>query len=203
MNQSARQPGSSTSVSLIRRLRDKEPEAWGRLTRIYGPLAYRWCRRAGVRADDAPDVVQEVFRAVAAAIDGFRRDRQNDSFRGWLFGITRNKINDHFRRLAGRPAAAGGSAAQQQLAQLPQAAEASAEAMTGDDDFSLVVRQTLDLIRSEFEERTWQAFWRTAVDQQNATDIAAELGMTAVAVRQAKFRILRRLRRELEDLDDA
>jgi RNA polymerase sigma-70 factor (ECF subfamily) len=51
----------------------------------------------------------------------------------------------------------------------------------------------------EFEERTWQAFWRTAVDGRSAADVGAELGMTPGAVRVAKSRVLHRLREELGD----
>ncbi len=192
----------STSVSLIRRLRQREPDAWVRLSRIYGPLVYRWCRRAGVRPGDTADVVQEVFRAVANSIDGFRRKNEGDSFRGWLFGITRFKIQDHFRSLAKRPDAAGGTTMQQRLAQVPEWDEASSPSITSGDDHSLVVREALKLIRGEFTEKNWQAFWRTTIDGQTSTDAAAELDMTANAVRQAKYRVLRRLRRELEEMED-
>lgn len=61
----------------------------------------------------------------------------------------------------------------------------------------------LDLIRPEFEDRTWQAFWRATVDGQESSAVAETLGMTAVAVRQAKSRILRRLREALHELDES
>jgi len=35
-----------------------------------------------------------VFRAVYVNLDRFRKDRPEDSFRGWLRTITRNKILD-------------------------------------------------------------------------------------------------------------
>jgi RNA polymerase sigma-70 factor (ECF subfamily) len=57
-------------------------------------------------------------------------------------------------------------------------------------------------LRSEFEEHTWRAFWRVAVDGQPAPEVAAELGMKPNAVRTAKSRVLRRLREELGDLVD-
>ncbi len=199
----ASRSSSTTSVSLLRRLRCQDPDAWVRLSRIYGPLVYRWCRRAGVSADEAADVVQEVFQAVAKGIHGFRHGNDGDSFRGWLFGIARFKINDHFRGLARRPDAVGGTAMQQRLAQVPELDEASAASITSGDDQSLVVREALNLIRPEFEDKNWQAFWRTTIDGQRSSDVAAELDMTANAVRQAKYRVLRRLRRELEGLDDA
>jgi DNA-directed RNA polymerase specialized sigma24 family protein len=57
-------------------------------------------------------------------------------------------------------------------------------------------------VQAEFEERTWQAFWRATIDEEPTADIAADLGMSAGAVRKAKFRVLRRLRSEFENLID-
>jgi RNA polymerase sigma-70 factor (ECF subfamily) len=57
----------------------------------------------------------------------------------------------------------------------------------------------LDLIRTEFEERTWQCFWRTAVEGRAPREVAVELSMSPGAVRVAKSRVLRRLREELGD----
>src|SRR5262245_3277432 len=111
---------ASLSTCLLQRLRSQEQDAWGRLVALYGPTVLSWGRRAGLSLEDAEDVRQEVFRAVAAAIANFRRDRPGDSFRGWLWTVTRSKVIDHQRRRAGQAEAAGGSTAQQQLAELPQ-----------------------------------------------------------------------------------
>ena len=62
--------------------------------------------------------------------------------------------------------------------------------------------RALDLIRAEFEPRTWQAFWRTAIDGREAKDVAADLAMSQGAVRVAKSRVLQRLRAELGDVRD-
>ena len=55
-------------------------------------------------------------------------------------------------------------------------------------------------MRSEFEERTWQAFWLTAVENRAAVEVALELRMSPGAVRVAKSRVLRRLREELGEI---
>jgi RNA polymerase sigma-70 factor (ECF subfamily) len=60
----------------------------------------------------------------------------------------------------------------------------------------------LELIQGEFEERTWQAFWRVTAEGQAAKDVAQDLGVTASAVRLAKSRVLRRLREEMEGLEE-
>jgi RNA polymerase sigma-70 factor, ECF subfamily len=53
------------------------------------------------------------------------------------------------------------------------------------------------LVRAQFEDRTWQAFWKVVIEETSPAEVARDLGMTALAVRQAKSRILRRLKLEL------
>ncbi|MEX0792698.1 MAG: sigma-70 family RNA polymerase sigma factor [Pirellulaceae bacterium] len=197
---------NSTSQSLLRRVKSQDHSAWARMVHIYGPLVYRWCRRAGVAAQDVEDISQNVFQAVALGIHKFHRDRSGDSFRGWLYGITRFKVMDHFRRQQKDPAPQGGSEFQDQLASIP-AHETSAQRFPDDqsmaeDDGLQVLHATLELIRPDFAPHNWQAFWQAAIEQQSATDVAESLGMTPGAVRQARYRVLRRLRQELDELQD-
>src|SRR5262245_63501950 len=91
-----RLPSASTSLGLLDRVRADDPAAWDRLVALYAPLVLHWCRRFALPEQDAPDVFQEVFRAVTGHIRAFRKDRAGDTFRGWLRTITRNKVHDHF-----------------------------------------------------------------------------------------------------------
>ena len=188
----------STSLTLLERVRDRDEEAWERLLRLYAPLVERWCGHWGVRGQDADDVRQEVFQAVATNLAGFRRERSGDTFRGWLRVITRNKLIDHSRRRERQPEAQGGTDAHHQMQQLAQQELPEDSA----DDLSGLYRRALELVRAEFEERTWEAFWRSAVEGQAPDLIAADLGVTPAAVRKAKSRVLHRLRQEVGDLID-
>lgn len=190
---------SSISSTLLVRIKEQRPKAWSRLADLYGPVVYRWCRQRGVARDDAPDLVQEVFAAVVRHVDGFRRDRPGDSFAAWLRTITQNVVRDHFRACRHRPSALGGTDAQQRFCELPDPArpqEANDSATVSD----VVVPLGLELIRSEFETRTWDAFRRAVIEKQPPARIAQELGMSVAAVYQAKSRVLRRLRRDLDGL---
>ncbi len=188
----------STSLTLLERIRDRDEEAWERLMRLYAPMVERWCAHWGVRGQDADDVRQEVFQSVAANLPGFRRERAGDTFRGWLRVITRNKLIDHSRRRDRQPEAQGGTDAQRRLAQVEQQELPEDSA----NDLGDLYRRALELVRAEFEARTWEAFWRSAVDGQAPDLIAADLGVTPAAVRKAKSRVLHRLRQEVGDLID-
>jgi RNA polymerase sigma-70 factor (ECF subfamily) len=192
---------SSISSTLLERIKANRPEAWARLAALYGPVVYRWCRQTGVPRDDAPDLVQEVFAGIALHVADFRRDRPGDSFAAWLRTITHNKIRDYYRSRRGRPMAQEGTDAQAQLLEVPDLPEPS-ETTDPRELRGLVLPIGLELVRAEFEDRTWEAFRRVAIERQPAVRVAAELGMTIQAVYQAKSRVLRRLRQDLEGLAD-
>ena len=190
----------TTSPTLISGLRARHPEAWQRLVQIYAPLVYYWCRQAGINSHDSADVVQEVFQAVVVGVDGFRHDRPGDTFRGWLRTIFRHTVGRHWRRHGGAPHARGGTTALEQIQNCPD------EPRTQDDDLdsaaiSEVFHRALDLIRAELEESTWRAFWEATVEERAPCEVAESLGMSPGAVRTAKWRVLRRLRQTLGDIE--
>ena len=193
---------TATSRSLLDRVKADDAAAWDRLVALYGPLVFHWCRRWDLQDQDAADVFQEVFQAVAAHVGGFRKERPGDTFRGWLRTITRNKVHDLFRRQGREPGGAGGTDAHQRLLHLPAPAAAEEDSAAGDDAERRLLYQALEVVRGEFAERTWQAFWRTAVEGQVPRDVGGDLAMSPGAVRVAKSRVLQRLREELGDLLD-
>lgn len=200
--------GRSSSASLLRSAIACQPQGWSRLCACYGPLVYRWTRAAGLQDSDAQDVGQEVFSVVAHKLAQFRDECPTAPFRAWLWGITRNKLRE-FRRDRGRMAEpAGGSEAARQMAEV--AAESPSEsgdssgsdACPVDEDRAsrmLVLGNALTLLRDEIEPRTWHVFWRTTVDLVPAAEVARELGLQSATVRQARYRVLRRLRLLLAD----
>ena len=190
--------GEVTPLSLLERARANDPDAWRRLVELYRPLVLYWCNRCGLRAEDAEDVAQEVFAAASSGLGRFRRDRPGDTFRGWLRGIARNQALLHFRKNHGRPLAEGGTDAQTRLEDVadPLAAEDEGEAA----QVGQLYRRALEQVRAEFEEQTWRAFWLTVIEGRSPAALTTELGMTAANIRQAKSRVLRRLKREVGDV---
>jgi RNA polymerase sigma-70 factor (ECF subfamily) len=191
---------SGTSLSLLQRIRDGDATGWRRVVDLYSPLVLYWCGRWGITGADADDVMQEVFKAASQSIGNFRRERPGDTFRGWLRVITRHRVLTFWREHHRQPEAAGGSEAWQHLENLPSDDTGEPEDAEEADQFSAVVRRALNLLRGEFEPRTWQAFWSVTVDGRQTVEVAAELGMSGNAVRMAKSRVMRRLREELGDL---
>lgn len=193
-------PTSGTSLSLLDRAGGNDAEGWRRLVHLYSPLVFFWCQRAGLDREDAADLLQNVWAAVSSHLGQFQR-QHSGAFRGWLWTITRNKLNDYFR--SGREArAAGGSTAQQFLQEIPELEPESYVADSSADGSGDVLRRALELIQADFEPHTWQAFWLATVEGQPARAIGEKLQMSLDSVYQAKARVLRRLREELAGLQE-
>jgi len=200
-------PGAetSTSHSLLARVKDGQPAAWERLTDLYAPLVYHWCRSMRLAEQDLPDVFQQVFQSVAAHIQAFRRDRPGDNFRHWLRAITRNKVRDHFRRRARQVQAAGGTDAQLYFAQIAAPAtdaDPADEPAARDEEGEIqqLLRGALEQIRKQVHPQTWQAFWKVVVEGKTPEEVGQELALRPGTVRVAKSRVLSRLRSELGEL---
>jgi RNA polymerase sigma-70 factor (ECF subfamily) len=194
-------PSSGTSLSLLQRANLHDAQSWRSILELYSPLVFFWCRQAGLNREDSADVLQNVWQAVSSHLSQFQRHKDG-AFRAWLWTITRNKLNDHFRRQPVEQPALGGSTARQFLQELPECEPESYLAQSSVDGSGDVLRRALDLIRNDFELHTWKAFWLSAVDGEAAQTIAERLQMSLAAVYQAKARVLRRLREELAGLQD-
>ena len=110
----------------------------------------------GVRGQDADDVAQEVFQAVSKHLDTFRRDRPGDTFRGWLRTHHAQQIARSLPPSGESTRSPGRDAAHRLLQQIPNE-ELPEDSAT---DLGSLYHRALELVRSEFEQRTWEAFWR-------------------------------------------
>jgi RNA polymerase sigma factor (sigma-70 family) len=188
----------STRPSLLARIRDPQDErAWAEFLEIYSPLVHRLARRKGLQEADAADLTQEVFRAVAAAIDRWDPDPSKGSFRGWLFRISRNLIVNLLVSQRRQPRGTGESDVGRLLDQQP--APDAEDTMLFDGEYRRrIFAWAAERVRGEFRENTWQAFWRAGVEGQESRAVAEALGMSTGAVYIAKSRVMARLRREIE-----
>ncbi len=190
-----------TSFSLLQRACGDDNEAWSQLVHLYGPLVERWCRRSGLDCEDTADVFQETFRTVATSLRGFSPRKSTGSFRSWLRTIVRTRIID-LRRMQGRQLAGqGGTDAQHRLANV-------ADPLCNDDgevaaeERSLLVHRAMQLIKPEFSEQNWKAFQEVALLGRSAIEVAGDLNVNPQTIRQANYRIRRRLRLILQDLTE-
>jgi len=190
----------TTRRSLVLRLRNAHDEAaWAAFVEIYEPLIYRLARNKGLQDADAQDLCQEVFRAVAGAIERWDPDPAKGKFRAWLFRIARNLLVNF---LAGqrRSVRGSGSTSVQEMLEAAPARDAQAEAEFQAEFQRRAFRWAAAQVRTEFADSTWQAFWRTGVENRPIAGVAKELGLSVGAVYIARSRVLARLRERVEEL---
>jgi RNA polymerase sigma factor (sigma-70 family) len=190
----------ATRASLLLRLRDAQnAEAWEQFVAIYTPLIYWFCCRQGLQEADAADVCQEVMRAAVRAMETFEYDPQKGKFRNWLLTVVRSKIFDLRARRQRQPEPAGQSTVR---ALLDQQAAPTEESDWDIEYYRCLFQWAAKRIRPSFQDATWQAFWRTTIEQQDGQAVARSLGLSIGAVYVAKSRVLARLREEFRAVDD-
>lgn len=190
-----------TRRTLLFRLRDPtDHEAWSRFAEVYSPLVYRFVKRHGLQDADAADVAQEVFRTVAQSIGQFDHRPIPGSFRAWLRKITWCRLHEFFVGRERHVPGSGDTGIRQQIEQCPTSSEH--DPCWEEEYFRRVFEWAAEQVRGQFRERTWQAFWRTAVNRGRPEDVARELAMSVGAVYIARTRVFGRLRRKIREIDE-
>lgn len=189
-----------TRLSLIVRLKDRHDQtAWGEFLEIYRPLVYRLAVAKGLQHADAEDVVQQVFGSVARAVDRWQPDAGRARFRTWLTTIARNAIvNALSRRAVDR--ASGDTAERDSLADY--AADAEESQMLLIESRREIFQWAAKRVRGEFESKTWDAFWLTAVEGRDVNEVAGLVDKKPGAIYAARSRVMRRLKEVVVEWDE-
>ena len=191
----------TTQPSLLIRLRDQGDErAWAEFTEIYAPLVQQLAQRRGLQDADAQDLCQDVFRAVARAIEHFDPDPARGSFRGWLSRIAGNLIINLLAAQRRHPRGSGDTDIQRLLEEQPDLL-AEESALFESEYRKRLLAWAAERVRGSFSEAMWQAFWRTGVEGQPVKEVAEALGMSIGTVYQYKSRVVARIRREIDQFD--
>lgn len=194
-NDSIEQSLDSITSSCLRQARAGNDHAWQRLVALHHKLVCWWCAKSGIPRSDIDDLAQEVFAGAYASFASF----EHQSFRGWLWRITKNKIVDYWRRRQKETTAQGGSSIQELLDQVEAASSQRVGAV--DRATKLVFDAVVALVQSEFSERDWRAFWDVAVEGMPVAEAAHKHGITRNQVYLAKSRIRRRIREEFDEME--
>jgi len=187
-----------TPVSLLERLRLRpDADSWRRLVDLYAPLIRGWLPQYSLQPPDVDDLSQDILAVLVRELPNFQHDLRPGSFRRWLRTITVNRLRNFWRSGKHRPVAAGD--VDFLLDQLEQPDSPLSRQWDEEHDRHVVAR-LLKLLEPEFEPATWRAFRLLVLEGKPTAEVAAELNMTANAVRIAKSRILTRFRQEAEGL---
>lgn len=161
-------------------------------------MLHAFARRSGLSEDEARDAVQESLIAVFTTFREMATpfDRSKGSFKAWLRGIARHKVQTLLRQRArrespGAPAALGG---------LRSAAADEPDVVFETEWRRSLLARALERVARESDPAVFQAFELYALHDEPPQRVAELLGISRNAVYISKTRVLQRLRRVLDEL---
>jgi RNA polymerase sigma-70 factor (ECF subfamily) len=191
----------TTQVSLLVRLCNPDDrEAWDRFVALYAPLLYRFFRRRSLQDADACDLTQEVLQVVSQRVKSFSHRCGRGAFRAWLYTIARNRLRQ-FHDKSRRSDRCTGEAAT--LDRIEAVSAPDEEARVWEEEHERrVFAWASEQVRSRVNPSTWEAFWRTAVEGRSGDEVALALGLSPGAVYVAKSRVMARLKKLIEEIEE-
>jgi RNA polymerase sigma-70 factor (ECF subfamily) len=164
----------------------QDPARFGEIYELYVQRVYRYLYSRVGNTQEAEDLTAQTFLAALESLDRFRED---GCFAAWLFGIARNKVVNHYRHRENTTP-------------------------LGEDDRSPDAEDTLaGVIRSE-RAKALSVLIRTLPEgerellrlrylaEMSFRDIARALKKNEDAVKKSLYRLLERVQRQLEVLND-
>jgi RNA polymerase sigma factor (sigma-70 family) len=160
----------------------KDPSAFGGLYDRYVQPIYRDVFSRLGNAPEAEDVTSQTFMA---AYESLGRYRERGQFSAWLFRIARSKLNDHFRR-----------------SRREVGLEAAGQILEREDALGILIRaEELSRIRSvisQLNEEEQELIRLRYVADLSFAEIASLLGKREDAVKKSVYRLLARLKSQVE-----
>jgi RNA polymerase sigma-70 factor, ECF subfamily len=161
--------------AVIARARAGDESAFAQLVTEHSGRVYGALRRFGLNAQEADEVVQEVFLRVWRGLPGFE---ERSRFSTWLYRIA---FNEAQRRLGRRPpaSASGRPADEDAIAALPDAIGAGPQARALDHELEQMLQQALAQLPAEM---------RAAVVLRDLEGLSTEEAAAVARVGQAAFK---------------
>jgi RNA polymerase sigma-70 factor (ECF subfamily) len=192
-------PLLATRQSLIARLSNWEEQGkWQEFFETYWRLIYSVAMRAGLRDDEAQEVVQETCIAVAKNVS--RYDKRAGPFKAWLLQMTRWRITDQQRRRAKNRAQRREDDTRDTgtLDRLPGKGEAEFQGMWEEEWQNHVLDVALARLKRKVDPKHFQIFDLTAIRGWDASKAAKLLGVSSAQVYIVRHRLKKMLKEELE-----
>ena len=185
----------ATRASIFLRLRGPDEAArelgWEEFRRRYAPVILGYSRNAGLRAEDAEDVLQEVMLGFFRAQPAFKYEPQKGRFRGYLKRATHNAIRTLARR--------------SDKARDVTESFLDAQVDASDDQWDRqwaeqILSRALGEVRQRVDRQTFEAFELYGQRGVPVDVVAQRLGLSPQSVYQAKTRVLKLVQAVAEQL---
>ena len=200
------EPMLATRLSLIARLGNWDEQGkWQEFFETYWQLIYGVACRAGMKDDEAQEVVQETCIAVAKNIA--RYDSKAGPFKAWLLQMTRWRVLDVFRARKRQP-----SLADQGNADSEETSNYALERLSNDKDNLLesiwdkewrdnITSAALERVKAKVSPRQFQIFDCYVMKGWGVKKTSEALGINAAQVYLAKHRVGALVKKEVQGLE--
>ena len=195
-----------TRKSLIARLENWEDQrTWDEFYQTYWRLIYSVGLKAGLRSEEAFDVVQETILSIAKQSKKRLYDPEQGSFKTWLMNMTRWRINDQFRKRKKDTAMAGNEWSEERKTAVIDRFEDPKgdllERMWDVEWKKNLADAALSRVKAQVSPKQYQIFAYYVVKQWEAKKVQEHLGVSMAQVYLAKHRVGAVLKRELAKLE--
>lgn len=191
-----------TNTFLLDGLRDSDNNTvWQQFVERYRPLLERYAVRNGFGNADAQDIAQLSLVTFCQAFQEGKYDREKGRLRHWLFGIAHNQIRNARKRRGKKELNVADETSQTNFfARQPE--ESELEAIWEEEWRQALLRQCLEEIRREVDDKSVEAFELFAWKGHSAKEVADKLDMTPNAIFIVKHRIMKRIRELLPAMEE-
>lgn len=190
-----------TRRSLILKLADwKDQRSWDEFYRTYWRLIYSVAIQAGLREQEAWDVVQETVLSIAKQSLKNTYDPSRGSFKTWLWNVTRWRISDQFRQRRKDTASANGESEHGELVPLdfvPDVGDSSFEKIWDKEWQQNVMKAALERVKMKVSPKQFQIFDYNVIRGMKAGEVHRKLGVSIAQVYLAKHRVGSLLNKEV------
>jgi RNA polymerase sigma factor (sigma-70 family) len=198
-----------TRSSFLERLKDwADHESWRQFLSDYGRVIRAASVKAGLRDEDADDVVQDTLLSVARSIPGFVYDRSKGSFASWVCHIAKMRVIDHMRRNRGTVRGTeGGRLDFPSAPALPghgvDSSDSPFEAKWDDLWREHLLLAGMESVRRSTSPAHYQILHMSVIDGIEESEIAQTLGINRAQVYLVRHRLGRKLRSAIEAFKEA
>jgi RNA polymerase sigma-70 factor, ECF subfamily len=171
----------TTDELALVRAAQTDSQAFGALYDRYIQRVYRYCYYRTNNASEAEDLTAQIF---LAALEALPRYRQDGHFAAWLFSIAHRKVTDYYRRLP--------HTALDEAILPPIHTDLAVDVETSQR------RDRLLLLLQALKEDEQELIHLRYVAELSFAEIASALRKNEEAVKKTLYRIIARLKKELE-----
>ncbi len=196
-----------TRASLLERLRQWSDNAsWQEFFDTYWKLIFRTARAAGLRIQDAEEVVQETIVEVAKDMPDFRYrpPAEGGSFKQWLLNKTRWRIIDHMRGYDRH--ARSISLDDQDNAPCPMSTSELLSPVLDaqwDHEWEVsLVDRALQRLKRKVDTRHYQIFYFLEIKGWTAREVGRQVGVSLPVVYTTRFRLRKLFRTILNQMKE-